>query len=256
MKRTMKEKLALLVLLPLAALLTVGTDCEDLWVWIFGGPTDVTETPEEKCPWWDSDCDSISNATETNSANSYLFLDPYTPDANPSVARGSPCNGSIQNALNLMDQGGGYHHYNPDSPGDVYDWGVLHLIDMIELAGGIWEDRWMGGPRIGVGDMSLRNGGYFPPHSCHRNGLEADFRYIRNDWQEIGVNIAEADSVYFDEEKTLDAICLLMRYVNVELVYVDTFHCGLDSIDGRITHWPGHSDHLHVRIVDPDGTGN
>lgn len=40
-------------------------------------PDTTMETPEDECPSYDRDCDSMSNATENNTANDYLSLDEF-----------------------------------------------------------------------------------------------------------------------------------------------------------------------------------
>ncbi|MFQ6008664.1 MAG: hypothetical protein ACE5K8_06900 [Candidatus Zixiibacteriota bacterium] len=272
MSQGKRQRLKLLLLLPLVAVTTMGGNrgC-------FGGgggdPGDYTEQPPDYCPWWDTDCDSISNATETNDANSYLYLHPDLYDPNPSIAHGWPCStqcvgtdcGWIEKALNMVNTGTGYYHYlgYPPDPVDTDDWGVLHLINMIEGAGGDWYDYYAATkPYIGVGDLSWGDeysesfGGYFYPHVCHQNGLEVDIRYVRNDTLHVGLDIATADSIYFDEEKTGKLIDFLIAHANVDSIYVDAIHSSLDTIADFIVHKGGHSDHFHVKIVDPDGTGN
>ena len=238
---------------------TLGDFCDD------PDPTQVTETPEDECPSWDTDCDDISNAVETNGANSYLNLDPDTPDDNPSIAHGHPCDGWIENALNMVNQGTGYYHYNPDKEEpliDTDDWGVLHLLNMIEGAGRLWYTNGYAPPKVGVGDLSKGDqytqqfGGYFWPHDCHQNGTEADSRYVRNDGQQIGLNLADSTQLqYFDEEATAKLIDCLIQIANIYLIYIDTLHTSIRH-PGITYHLDGHSDHFHVRIVDPDGAGN
>ncbi len=250
----MNTKLKFLILIMLS-FFTFNVTCWLEW------PGIPTETPEDTCPSWDTDCDSISNAVETNSANSYLGLKPDSADANPSFAHGSPCDGWIENALNLVNQGTGYYHYLGEDIIDTDDWSVLHLINMIEGAGRNWYSNGYTPPRIGVGDMSKGDaqtqqfGGLFPPHSCHQNGLEADFRYVRNDGQEIGLNIAGSDSIYYDVDATVDLMNFLIDNANVTIIYVDTVHAGI-VVSDPIRHLSGHQDHFHVLILDPDGTSN
>ncbi|MDD3731052.1 MAG: penicillin-insensitive murein endopeptidase [candidate division Zixibacteria bacterium] len=214
-------------------------------------PNDVTDKPEDICPYYDSDCDEISNAVENNDANDYLNLNPNAKNSNPSIAHGDPCVGWLENGLNLVNTGTGYYHYNPEA--DMDDWGTLHLINMIEISGRIWNSSFKEPPRISIGDLSLKYGGTFAPHGCHENGLEVDIRYVRNDGQEAVLNIAK-NPEYYDIEKTQFLINRLIFNAKVELIYCDTVNIGLKG--GPLVHRDGHSDHFHVRIVDPDGTSN
>ncbi len=168
-----------LLLLPLVALFLMGSwfDCDD--------PDESSEEPTDVCPSWDTDCDSISNAVETNDANSYLNLDTNTVDANPSIAHGCPCAGCgggwIDNALNMVNTGTGYYHYNPERI-DTDDWGTLHLVNMIEGASRAWYSDNRVPPRIGVGDLSWGDkntqqfGGYFLPHKLPSEWIGGRFQ--------------------------------------------------------------------------------
>jgi hypothetical protein len=222
-----------------------------------------TDVVSDSHPSWDTDGDNISNAVETNDANSYLNLDPNTKNANPSIAHGQPCGGWIQNALNLPDQGTGYYHYLGTDPIDTDDWSVLHLINMIEGAGRLWYTNGYPPPRIGVGDLSWGDqytqqfGGYWPPHNCHQNGTEADFRYVRNDGQEIGLDISSADSIYYDVDATTALIDYLFANSNSIYIIVSP-HCHIEFSGITVVYDQSgkHDNHFHLRIEDPDGTGN
>jgi len=253
--RARKTGTVFLLLLSLLAL--YGHRCD------YGYDQESTdEVPPDDCPSWDSDCDMISTAVETNDANGYLHLDTNAVDPNPSIARGYPCNGYISNALNMVNEGMGYYHYNPEKI-DRDDWGVLHTIYIIEAMGRDLGREYAWWPRIGVGDLSWGDaatqqfGGSWPggDHACHQNGLEVDVRYVRNDGVEGGLNIAD-DPWHFDEDATTDLISYLLRRANVDSIFVNGDYSSLDTIAGFIVHKGGHSDHFHVRIVDPDGTSN
>jgi hypothetical protein len=247
-------KFMILILLLLS---TLADKCDD--------GTVITETPTDNCPSWDTDCDGISNAVETNDANSYLGLNPDSADANPSIAHGYPWNGWIGNALNMVNQGTGYYHYNPDkSTIDTDDWGVLHLINMIEGAGRLWYTNGYPPPRIGVGDLSWGDqytqqfGGPWPgdEHTWHQNGTEVDFRYVRNDGQEASLNVRTQPSLY-----DTNATVALMNYLfaNSHSIYIMVSpHCGIEFSGITVVYDQSgeHDNHFHLRIEDPDGTGN
>lgn len=218
-------------------------------------------SPDDVCPYWDTDCDDISNAVETNDANSYLYLDPNWPDPNPSIAHGLPCNGWIEDALNMVNYGTGYYHYPGDDPTDTDDWGVLHLIDMIEGASRDWYGSDYCPPRIGVGDLSKGDAGtqefggnWLPDHTCHQNGLEVDIRYVRNDGQDLGLNIYTQSSLY-DQDATIRMMNLLCWNANVAEIIVGQ-HAWITGEVITVDTTTEHDNHCHVRIEDPDGTGN
>lgn len=162
-----------------------------------------------------------------------------------------------------MNSGTGYYHYLGTDGIDVDDWGVLHLINMIECAGRDWYNWNCAPPRIGVGDLSRGDkntqsfGGYFAPHVCHQNGIEADFRYVRNDGLEIPLNLSTSDSDSFDKYATIELFNSLFENADPIKIYVGTFLRGKIEFEGIDTVYDAyHNDHFHLRLQDPDGTGN
>jgi len=231
-------------------------------------PPDIQERPPDTCPIWDTDCDDISNAVETNDANSYLNLNPSIKNANSSIAHGTPYNGWIEKAFNMVNTGTGYWHYNPEKVKamDTDDWGVLHLINMIEGAGRNWYSDGLVPPRISVGDLSwgdastLNFGGPWPggDHAWHQNGLEVDVRYVRKDDEELPLNI-HSNPANYDNIATMHLInrlgwnskmALIIISPDCRIDFYDSSNIVFDSIDRK------HDDHFHYRIVDPDGTDN
>jgi len=219
-------------------------------------PIDVNIDP------WDIDGDGISNQVENNNANSYLNLNDSIPNSDPTIAHGLPTNGSLENGLNIVDNGDIYHkyyHYYGSDLTDTDDWGTLYIIRKIESAARWWkENYWF---RFGVGDLSLKNGGYFFPHISHQNGLDADFRYIRTDEEEKPLDLSTSDSIYFDQEKTallMSALLYLWGDTTNTIFFIDTNYVKIydPSNLNRVRHESGHANHFHMRIPDPDGTNN
>jgi len=247
-------KALLIIILILTVMLSSG--CIELFLWLSG----LSEKPADECPNWDSDCDNISYAVETNDVNSYLGLDPDIANENPTIAHGIPTEGWTENALNLRDSETGYYHFNGEDATDTDDWGTLHIINMIEGAGRKWYANNALPPRIQVADLSWGNvftgmfGGKFGDHASHQNGLDVDLRYLRIDDHELSLNIATNPDKY-DVTATIALINTLLMYCDIDLIYVDTVHAGI-RVSDPIKHWPGHQDHFHVRILDPDGTMN
>jgi murein endopeptidase len=99
--------------------------------------------------------------------------------------------------------------------------------------------------RVGIGDLSRKSGGPFTGpsgHVSHQNGLDADVFYPRHD----GRLRAPVDLGQIDRERAQD---LVDRFVaaGAEKVFVDA-RLGLSGPAGVVQHWPGHADHLHVRL--------
>ncbi|MCJ7507657.1 MAG: penicillin-insensitive murein endopeptidase [candidate division Zixibacteria bacterium] len=252
MSRT-KIKFAVLITL---SIFTLGFD---ICHWPEKPPT---ETPPDVCSDWDTDCDNISNAVETNSANSYLGLDPNSLDTNFSIAHGEPNNGWIEKAFNLPDQGTGYYHYYGTDMTDEDDWGVLTMINMVEGAGRAWYDDHYTPPRIGVGDISWGNaftqqfGGPWPPdHISHQDGLDVDIRYVRNDGSDTTLNLYTQPTLY-DKNATFQLMKFLANNGKVTKIIVSQYARIVDGGIVIVDSTAEHDNHFHIRIEDPDGTGN
>lgn len=82
-----------------------------------------------------------------------------------------------------------------------------------------------------------------------------DFRYVRNDAQDHSLNIA-SDQRYYDTAATayLMNLFAFSTSASVQVILYDSVNAHL--VGGPLLHWPGHSDHFHIRINDPDGSGN
>jgi hypothetical protein len=223
------------------------------------------------------DGDRISNAVELNTPNKILHnFDTTRNDPDPSIARLLPTNGTLYNGINLPDQHANYYHYLgqyqgvPDPP-DSDDWGTLTLLNLGEGVAEDWGNVFLQcnfntdlhPPKFGIGDLSKGDvgtrvhGGYFPPHSWHRNGLDMDVRYLRKDRLPIGLNLKTAPGDY-DTLATADLLSCFFAYSNVTKILVDKRYLGIPNVDTipEFVHDTNHFDHFHVQIRDPDGTNN
>lgn len=219
-------------------------------------------------PQWDRDGDTISTNTETNGTNNVSSGGFYTFsvsawDLNLSEARGlSVGSGTLFKGMNLRDDGDGYNHYQGFDPPDYDDWGTGHMVRLIEGTGrNYWKVKLPADALMQVGDLSLKLGGYFdghPAHVGHTNGREADFRYLRNDGAFFPLDICENPEDY-DEDATFNLLSGLITaqgdmMVQIEAILVD-LNC-INMTHPLFVHDAGHSNHFHVRIVDPDGINN
>ena len=105
---------------------------------------------------------------------------PPPPPVQPSRPRSSA--GFIQ----LPASGPGFESYTSASK----RWGKPNLVYGVERAARRWQRE--RSDRIGVGDISLAPGGYFPGHSSHRDGRDVDLAPVRNDRRELPVTIYQA----------------------------------------------------------------
>jgi hypothetical protein len=101
-------------------------------------------------------------------------------------------------------------------------------------------------PRVVVGDISLRDGGFMDEHVSHQNGLDVDIYYPRRD----GRLRAPTSSEQIDRrlaQHLLDAFVA----AGAKIVFVG-YGTGLDGPAGVVVPYPNHQGHMHVRFRDPD----
>ena len=196
---------------------------------------------------FDSDGDGISDPVErNNSTNNYADLQTGRCDPDPTRPVGNPSGGQLQGGLNLPDRGSGYRHYLGTDRVDTDDWGTLDLLGCLEAVGRDLEGRNIS---LGIGDLSLRAGGSFPPHASHQNGRDVDLRYVRSDRRQVPLDLRfEPDS--YDLEATKAVFEAFFRRCEVDVMFVDIDRIGftIDGQEQRLVHVNGHSNHFHVRL--------
>lgn len=202
-------------------------------------------------------------------------------NANPSVAHGSVGSGTLEGGLNLTNTSGrdcqGYYRIancgskdgqSVCEPTDRGDWGTARMLWLIERTALAWRELNHTPTRIGIGHLSLQNGGDFTSyftgttplaHSEHTNGLQADFRYVRKDTNEgagvdMGSNPEDLDAV-----RNAELVSILIYSPFVKEIIIDSRTGVLAGVVNGVTivNENGvHKNHFHVTIWDPDGTSN
>jgi hypothetical protein len=240
-------------------------------------------TPDPDCRAvtpWDGDCDKISDRTEQNATNQHLGFQLGVKDANPSIAGGTSTNGTLTGGIDLATpcigcglSESGYYEYQGGDGSDTDHWGTLALINTIEKVGRAWWGSyeqtpcWVNqdSPRMGVGDMSLQPGGSWKPdHNTHQQGIDVDIRYVRKtspftgEGASLDIVINPAD---LDTNITIDLLnCFGYRPAGNEVDFVFIHYSLYDVMELPVPDWlisrTDHSNHFHVRILDPDGPNN
>ena len=102
---------------------------------------------------------------------------------------------------------------------------------------------------MGVGDLSLRNGGAFPPHSSHQNGLDVDLRYVRRDRRQVPLDLRFQPDEY-DVDATKKVFRAFFDSCDVDVIFVDIDRIDftIEGQEQRLVHVNGHSNHFHVRL--------
>ena len=145
----------------------------------------------------------------------------------------------------LIDQllppaGPGFVTYNRESGGgDQY--GQPATIEAIQRVGREWSQLHPDRP-FSVGDISRKGGGKFAPHGSHRDGLDVDVRPLRKDGANQKVTVR--DSTY-DSKLTIELIRLWRKLAHVDVIL---FNDKAAINAGISREYPGHDNHLHIRL--------
>jgi murein endopeptidase len=127
-------------------------------------------------------------------------------------------------------------------------WGTVKLVETTELVLRGYRDAHPDAPRVLVGDLSRRHGGWFGArygglgHASHQTGLDVDIYYPRLDRRERAARRPDqVDRVLAQE--------LVNRFVNFGAIKVFVGpRVRLSGRRGVVTPLIYHDDHLHVRL--------
>jgi penicillin-insensitive murein endopeptidase len=125
-------------------------------------------------------------------------------------------------------------------------------------------------PRVAIGDISARGGGYIKPHLSHQAGRDVDLGYYYLDGEHW---YARATAQTLDARRTWALVRAIVTLSDVEMILIDhsvqallreeaeregedpdwvqTLFRGKGSVPPMIRHAPGHATHLHVRFYNP-----
>lgn len=140
--------------------------------------------------------------------------------------------------IQLAASGTGFYSYTTAGR----RWGTPRMIYGIERIARTWRSRGM--PRMGVGDISLENGGTMSGHPySHKTGKDADVRPVK-DSGEGPVTIYQTA---YNRTRTRALIDLWLRELApVELIAFNDPR--IYQALGKVIYAEGHHHHFHVRI--------
>jgi murein endopeptidase len=171
-----------------------------------------------------------------------------------SVSVGTPEAGSLEHGVRLPAQGRFYFTWDPvlkrQPNSDWRRWGTDDLVRTTLRVLREFHRRHPHAPRVGVGDLGLRHGGYFGPevgggigHFTHQNGLDVDVYYPRRDRAEEPPTSVDQVNVRRSQE-------LVDMFVTAGAV---TIYVGpnlpLTGPPQIVSPLVNHDNHLHVRIA-------
>jgi RHS repeat-associated protein len=173
------------------------------------------------------------------------------PSEGPSDSRSVRAPGPYRDVNTPFNVGRGY-----EPPGLTWyqpadeQWGNPDVIDVLDWAGEMWDDKFPDGPRLQIGDISREGGGPFkPPHSSHTEGEDVDARPVDS----RGEVATKWNSPTYSQDMTRDAINTILQAaadygLTVPFVF---FNDPVLVKEGLVTPAPGHDDHFHVRFKVP-----
>lgn len=146
----------------------------------------------------------------------------------------------------LPPEGPGYYHFLGTDKPDTDNWAASSVMERLLSIG----QRWDGAYRIGIGDLSRQNGGPFPPHANHTDGLSVDLRYVHKKGEHT-VDLSKCRSsrcrsTYFDQQATERLITLLEEAGATRVITYPS-----PKLAGAIVEplW-SHGNHMHVDLPD------
>lgn len=120
-------------------------------------------------------------------------------------------------------------------------WGTPTMVYGLISIGQSWAPT--GNPRMGVGDISLKNGGPISGHASHQVGKDVDIRPVRNDGVEGATSVGYGS---YSKTKTEQILLLFKSKLPVKIVFFND-----SSIYNKyswVQYWDNHYNHFHCRI--------
>lgn len=140
----------------------------------------------------------------------------------------------------LPRSGPGFYSYKPVSQ----QYGLPETIQALQAIGSAWQRAHPQGPRLGIGDISLRGGGPIRGHVSHQKGVDVDIHLVRNDGREEPTRYQLPQ---YSRAMTQELINLIRAngILGVRYIFFN------DPKATGVKPWPNHDNHLHVRFIAP-----
>jgi murein endopeptidase len=167
-----------------------------------------------------------------------------------SISRGRPDRGTLVRGVQLPAEGATFFtwdpilHRSPDRGWRRY--GTDRLVRIVLRVLTEYARAHPTAPRVGVGDLSRTQGGYFgPKHVSHQNGLDVDVYYPQRDRRER----APVSAAQINRPLAQDLLDRFLRAGAVKIfVGPHTRLTGPPRIVQILAH---HDNHMHVPIAPP-----
>lgn len=182
-------------------------------------------------------------------------LSPRSLAAQDRHENGTTCPANVQftdEELKILDSGSralftqlpfdgpGYECYGYDNGGQ-HHYGRSSVIQAIQHICEKWAKNHPTAPRIGVGDISLPDGGDTPRHYSHEEGVDVDFSLVTNNGREEPSNWRNGNYSRKLTQAFIDLIANNPVLAPRVILFNDPQAHGVQTS-------PGHDDHIHVRF--------
>jgi penicillin-insensitive murein endopeptidase len=183
-------------------------------------------------------------------------------------------NGNLKNPKNLSLEGEGFVKLFRQRE---RFWGNDQLIELISDSAMDFKQIYPASERLQVGDLSQKIGGKISGHNSHQNGLDVDLVYFRVNHQEQDLNQTNGFvekfvengklTPNFDLERNWAFIKIIAGKKNVQRIFMDPViknaFCDFAKVENeyeqnieilrKLRPLEAHNDHIHVRILCPEG---
>lgn len=137
--------------------------------------------------------------------------------------------------IQLPASGTGFYSYAaPDRR-----WGTPSLVYGLERIARRWARQHPDAPPMGVGDLSLEDGGDISGHGSHEEGRDVDVRLMPRGPDRIVVN---RFSARYSRIRTRSLIRMFHDELSTDVIFFN------DRQVPGTRRWPRHDDHFHVRV--------
>ena len=166
---------------------------------------------------------------------------------------GQPWHGELVGGRRL-EAGPGYTIERP-----ARAFGAPHVLAYLRRSIGEVHALYPGEAALPIWDLSAEHGGKISDHRSHQSGLDVDvglYPDLEATWALIAAFARTADRpdgvemifLDYDQQRRLYAWARARGTPDSALAFVLQYPRGKTELVGLVRHWPGHTDHLHVRF--------
>jgi penicillin-insensitive murein endopeptidase len=181
-----------------------------------------------------------------------------------SMSVGRPNAGLLFNGK-IMPAGDGWELVDPS-----HAYGTEETTEYLETAIRAVRERFPDTPKLSIGHISAKGGGYLRPHVSHQAGRDVDISYyythgarwyrradannldVARTWAFVRALVTQTDVELLLIDRSIQK--LLREYaegIGEDRAWVNALFKGDGVLPPIIRHAPGHATHLHIRFYNP-----